>query len=57
MTTHLYYKAAIHHAWWVKPLLALLTFNASIGIRCDPNRVGSFIVRHGVRVTLVPDES
>lgn len=45
--THL--RVAIKFAWWVRPLIHLAKFNASLGIEVDIDRLTQIIIRHGVR--------
>lgn len=42
-------KVGIRFAWWVRPLIHLAKFNASVGIPVDIDRLTEIIVKRGVR--------
>ncbi|MCP1539989.1 hypothetical protein [Methylorubrum extorquens] len=50
-----YYRVQVHRRWWVRPLLGVAAFVASLGLRFDENRLAVFIVEHGMRAELVPE--
>lgn len=45
-------KLGIRFAWWVRPLIHLAKFIASIGIPVDTDRLTEIVVKHGVRCIL-----